>query len=330
MRCVRGSAISAIWASSTFIGGTRRRSNLVSGVTIEEPVPVTETDTNSTEGSASAAESPETSLMPKVSPLPVYVEPAKPVAPADKAAALDAIRQELVGCVRCELSKARHTIVFADGDANAQLMFVGEGPGADEDAQGLPFVGRAGQLLNNMIGAMGLKREQVYIANIVKCRPPQNRKPEPEEAHTCTPFLERQIDVVRPRVLVALGATAATYLLGMQEPAERACEDASMTSRGARLIVTYHPAYLLRDPRQKKEAWKDLQMAMAALGIKAPRAAARLTVTRAAHRPCGSSLPSGRRQAAWQAERWSLLRRGSPSAPRRCPCPSSPSPGARS
>jgi uracil-DNA glycosylase family 4 len=108
--------------------------------------------------------------------------------------------------------------VFADGSPNARLLFVGEGPGADEDAQGLPFVGRAGQLLNNMISAMGLKREDVYIANVVKCRPPQNRTPEPEEANTCSPFLFRQIDVVRPEVLVALGATAATYLLGQRQP----------------------------------------------------------------------------------------------------------------
>ena len=193
-----------------------------------------------------------------------------PVLPAaQRPAALAAIRDLIGDCQRCRLAQGRNKIVFADGDANAQLMFVGEGPGADEDAQGLPFVGRAGQLLNNMIGAMGLKREQVYIANIVKCRPPQNRKPEPDEAHTCMPFLERQIEVVRPRVLVALGATAATYLLGMRGSI------ASMRGRihdyrGIQTVVTYHPAFLLRDPAQKKEAWKDLQMAMAALGIKAP------------------------------------------------------------
>jgi uracil-DNA glycosylase family 4 len=193
-----------------------------------------------------------------------------PILPAEqRPAALAAIRDLIGDCQRCRLAEGRNQIVFADGDANAQLMFVGEGPGADEDAQGLPFVGRAGQLLNNMIGAMGLKREQVYIANIVKCRPPQNRKPEPDEAQTCMPFLERQIDVVRPRVLVALGATAATYLLGMRGSI------ASMRGRihdyrGIQTVVTYHPAYLLRDPAQKKEAWKDLQMAMAALGIKAP------------------------------------------------------------
>ena len=128
------------------------------------------------------------------------------------------IRDEIGDCTRCALHKGRNKIVFADGSPTARLMFVGEGPGADEDAQGLPFVGSAGQLLNNMIAAMGLKREEVYIANVVKCRPPGNRTPEPDEANTCSPFLFRQIDVVRPQVLVALGATAATYLLGPRQP----------------------------------------------------------------------------------------------------------------
>ena len=193
-----------------------------------------------------------------------------PVLPAAKrSAALSAVSDLIGDCQRCRLSQGRNKIVFADGDANAQLMFVGEGPGADEDAQGLPFVGRAGQLLNNMIGAMGLKREQVYIANIVKCRPPQNRKPEPDEAHSCMPFLERQIEIVRPRVLVGLGATAATYLLGMRGSIG-SMRGRIHDYRGIQTVVTYHPAFLLRDPAQKKEAWKDLQMAMSALGLKAP------------------------------------------------------------
>ena len=148
-------------------------------------------------------------------------------------------------------------------------MFVGEGPGADEDAQGLPFVGKAGQLLNNMIAAMGLKRTEVYIANVVKCRPPGNRTPEPVEANTCSPFLFRQIDVIRPQVLVALGATAATYLLGQRQPLA-GLRGRVHAFRGMQLIVTYHPAFLLRDPRQKKEAWADLQIAMRELGLKAP------------------------------------------------------------
>jgi len=133
----------------------------------------------------------------------------------------------------------------------------------------LPFVGKAGQLLNNMITAMGLSREQVYIANIVKCRPPSNRVPEFVEATTCSPFLMRQMDIVRPKVVVALGATAATYLLGVKQSLS-SLRGKWHTCRGAKLVVTYHPAFLLRDPRQKGEAWKDLQMAMAELGLKAP------------------------------------------------------------
>jgi uracil-DNA glycosylase family 4 len=191
------------------------------------------------------------------------------VAPADRAAALKVIQEDIGDCTRCALHTGRHTIVFGQGDPNARLMFVGEGPGADEDAQGLPFVGRAGQLLNNMISAMGLKREQVYIANVVKCRPPNNRTPEPEEANTCLPFLLRQIDVIRPQVLVALGATAATYLLGQRQPLA-GLRGRIHAVRGTSLIVTYHPAYLLRDPRQKKEAWADLQIAMRELGLRAP------------------------------------------------------------
>jgi len=187
----------------------------------------------------------------------------------DRAAALRLIREDIGDCTRCALHKGRNKLVFGDGDPEARLMFVGEGPGADEDAQGLPFVGRAGQLLNNMIGAMGLKREQVYIANVVKCRPPQNRTPEPEEANTCSPFLFRQIDVIRPEVIVALGATAATYLLGQRQPLA-GLRGRVHSWRGSKLIVTYHPAFLLRDPRQKKEAWADLQIAMRELGLKLP------------------------------------------------------------
>ena len=187
----------------------------------------------------------------------------------DRAFALQLIREEIGDCTRCALHVGRNKIVFGDGSPSARLMFVGEGPGADEDAQGLPFVGKAGQLLNNMIVAMGLTREEVYIANVVKCRPPGNRTPEPDEANTCSPFLFRQIDVVRPQVLIALGATAATYLLGQRQPLA-GLRGRVHAFRGMKLIVTYHPAYLLRDPRQKKEAWADLQIAMRELGLKAP------------------------------------------------------------
>jgi len=210
-----------------------------------------------------AAPMPKPVSFDALAPLPLQI-----IAPAERAAALEAVRAEIGDCTRCPLAYAgRHKIVFADGDANARLMFVGEGPGADEDATGLPFVGKAGQLLNNMINAMGLKREEVYIANIVKCRPPGNRAPEPVEANTCTQFLVKQIDIVRPQVIVALGATAATYLLGVRQSLG-SLRGRWHSSRGAKVAVTYHPAFLLRDPRQKGEAWKDLQMVMAELGLK--------------------------------------------------------------
>ncbi len=217
----------------------------------------------------SATESQENDPIPPRKPIATPPPPSAVVAPANREAALQLIREDIGDCTRCALHKGRNKIVFADGDSHARLMFVGEGPGADEDAQGLPFVGRAGQLLNNMITAMGLKREEVYIANIVKCRPPGNRTPEPEEANTCSQFLFRQIDVVKPDVIVALGATAATYLLGQRQPLA-GLRGRVHSWRGARLIVTYHPAFLLRDPRQKKEAWADLQIAMKELGLKPP------------------------------------------------------------
>ncbi len=193
------------------------------------------------------------------------------VAPEKRAAALQAIREEIGDCTRCPLAfEGRNMIVFGNGDPNAELLFVGEGPGADEDVQGLPFVGRGGQLLNNMITAMGLSREQVYVANIVKCRPPKNRVPEPIEATTCTPFLFQQIGVVRPKLIVALGATAATYMLGTKA-ALSVLRGKTHDCMGTKLIVTYHPAYLLRDPRQKAEAWKDLQFAMKFLHLSPPK-----------------------------------------------------------
>ena len=187
----------------------------------------------------------------------------------DKPAALKAIRADIGDCTRCRLHKGRTNLVFGVGDPNADLMFVGEGPGADEDAQGEPFVGRAGQLLNNMISAMGLKREEVYIANVVKCRPPGNRTPEKDECDICSPFLLRQIEVIKPKVIVALGAVAAKNLLAVNDSMAN-LRGRWYDFRGARLAVTYHPAYLLRDPRQKKEAWKDLQMVMKYLGLTPP------------------------------------------------------------
>lgn len=189
---------------------------------------------------------------------------------SDHAQALRMIREDLGDCTRCRLhQQGRKQIVFGVGDPNAELMFIGEAPGADEDMQGEPFVGRAGQLLTNMIKAMGLRREDVYIANIIKCRPPGNRTPEHDECETCSPFLMRQIAVIKPKVIVALGAVAAKTLLAINAPMSE-FRGHWYDFRGTKLAVTYHPAFLLRDPRQKKETWKDLQMVMHELGLPVP------------------------------------------------------------
>ncbi len=207
------------------------------------------------------------------SPMPMAPQPSSSSSSLpmiqDKVAALTAIREHIGDCTRCRLHSGRTKLVFGVGNPNAHIMFVGEGPGADEDAQGEPFVGRAGQLLNNMIVAMGIRREDVYIANVVKCRPPGNRAPEKDEADTCSPFLMQQIDVVKPKVIVALGATAAKNLLVLNDSMLN-MRGRWYDFRGTKLVVTYHPAYLLRDPRQKKETWKDLQMVMKFLGLTAP------------------------------------------------------------
>jgi uracil-DNA glycosylase family 4 len=188
----------------------------------------------------------------------------------DPVPALRLIREDLGDCTRCRLSKqGRKQIVFGGGNPKAELMFIGEAPGADEDQQGEPFVGRAGQLLNNMIKAMGLRREDVYIANIIKCRPPGNRTPERDECETCSPFLMRQIAAIKPKAIIALGAVAAKTLLAINAPMSE-FRGRWFDFRGTKLAVTYHPAFLLRDPRQKKETWKDLQMVMKELGMAIP------------------------------------------------------------
>jgi len=182
---------------------------------------------------------------------------------------LEDIWRDIGDCTRCGLCEGRTQVVNTHGNHKARLMFVGEAPGVDEDAQGKPFVGRAGQLLNNMIKAMGLCREDVYIANIIKCRPPGNRTPERDECETCSPFLMRQIAVIKPKVIVALGAVAAKTLLAINAPMAE-LRGHWYDFRATKLAVTYHPAFLLRDPRQKKEAWKDLQMVMKELGLEIP------------------------------------------------------------
>jgi DNA polymerase len=213
--------------------------------------------------------------LPKKKEIAVTPENALNLLPIlSKPEGLKAIREDIGDCTRCVLHKqGRKQIVFGVGNPEAELMFVGEGPGADEDEQGIPFVGRAGQLLTNMItNGMGLKRDDVYIANVVKCRPPGNRTPEREECATCSPFLMRQIEVVGPKVIVALGAVAAKTLLAINAPMSE-LRGRWYDFRGTRLAVTYHPAFLLRDPRQKKETWKDLQMVMKELGLKPPASA---------------------------------------------------------
>ena len=207
----------------------------------------------------------------KLAPLPLPV-PTGPslfeAAEKVKDDTLLKIREDLGECTRCKLHKHRHTIVFGDGNPKAELVFVGEGPGADEDAQGLPFVGRAGRLLTQMIEAMGLQRKDVYICNVVKCRPPENRTPEDDEISTCSPFLLRQLEVISPKVIVCLGAVAAKTLLQTNRGISH-FRGQWLDYRNSKLMATYHPAYLLRNPNAKPEVWKDLQKVMAVLGLRA-------------------------------------------------------------
>jgi len=171
-----------------------------------------------------------------------------------------ALRQEVSVCTRCELSRGRTQTVFGVGNTQAELLVIGEAPGADEDAQGEPFVGRAGQLLNSMLRAMGHPRETVYIANVLKCRPPGNRDPKPEETSSCRPFLRRQLELLQPRLIVAVGRIAAQNLLETDTPVGRLRGHVHrFGEQGTPLIVTYHPAYLLRSPGEKRKAWIDLK-----------------------------------------------------------------------
>lgn len=196
-----------------------------------------------------------------------------PAAEAPRVWTLQAIREEIGDCTRCKLHMlGRRQIVFGVGNPQAELMFVGEGPGADEDIQGIPFVGRAGQLLTKMIEAMGFRRDEVYIANVVKCRPPENRNPEPDEIASCEPFLLRQIESIGPKVIVALGSFAAKTLLKTQDPISR-LRGRVYDYHGASLVPTFHPSFLLRSPNQKKYAWDDLKRALAVMGRQPPPAA---------------------------------------------------------
>jgi uracil-DNA glycosylase family 4 len=206
-----------------------------------------------------------------VAPAPVApkARPAAPLVEDDAAGPVGApglklVREELGDCQRCRLAGGRKQIVFGVGNPNADLVFVGEAPGADEDRQGEPFVGAAGQLLTKMIEAMGFRRQDVYICNVIKCRPPSNRNPEPDEVAACEPFLKKQLAALRPRMIVTLGKFAAHCLLRVDTPITR-LRGNFRSYEGIQLMPTYHPAFLLRDPSRKREAWNDLQQVMVAL-----------------------------------------------------------------
>jgi len=210
----------------------------------------------------------------RVARAPEAVLPVLPslfnAAPRVEGDTLPRIREDIGDCKRCRLCEARNKIVFGDGNANAELVFIGEGPGHDENVQGLPFVGRAGKLLTQMIEAMGMRRDEVYICNIVKCRPPGNRQPERDEVATCSPFLDRQLAAIRPKVVVCLGSVAAQTLLGTNKSISQ-FRGQWFDFRGSKLLATYHPAFLLRTPSAKSEVWKDLKKVMAELGLKPPK-----------------------------------------------------------
>lgn len=215
--------------------------------------------------------------IPEVSSAPSRVEaapPAKagasqPAAPIAGGRSLEVLAEEAMSCTRCELHTGRTRSVFSRGSAEASLVFVGEGPGYNEDQEGLPFVGKAGKLLDKMIVAMGFPIEEVYICNVVKCRPPENRTPKPEEAAACLPFLEGQLQQVRPEMIVALGRHAAENL-GLAEPGRRWRGEWGRYA-GVRVMPTYHPAYLLRSPEQKRVVWDDLKAVVEAMGRELPR-----------------------------------------------------------
>jgi uracil-DNA glycosylase len=220
--------------------------------------------------SAPAAPAPTPTPIPTPTPTPIADDVAVALRaliadPRPAADRLKILEAEIVGdCRRCKLHRGRTKLVFGSGSATARVAFVGEGPGADEDRQGQPFVGRAGQLLTKMIEAMGLARDDVYICNVVKCRPPNNRDPEPDEVEACERFLRAQLAIVKPTVVVALGRYAAQTLLKTQRPITR-LRGTWQTYEGVAVMPTYHPSYLLREPDKKREAWSDLQLVMAKL-----------------------------------------------------------------
>lgn len=214
--------------------------------------------------------------VPTVSAKATVAAKSEPVDPATRGTRLPILATEVKACTKCGLAATRTNTVFARGNPDAALCFVGEAPGADEDAEGLPFVGRAGQLLDKMIGAMGLDADKdVYVCNIVKCRPPENRKPTPEEMETCLPYLHEQLALVRPKVIVTLGNTAAAGLLGTKLGITKLRGQWKLYKGATLVMPTYHPSYLLRPSAQqaeaKRQAWDDLQLVMKELGLEAKK-----------------------------------------------------------
>jgi uracil-DNA glycosylase family 4 len=201
--------------------------------------------------------------------VPRSVKPAVVKPAAGGASTLEELKVPVLKCVKCPLAKTRTNVVFGEGNPRAKLMFIGEAPGADEDEQARPFVGRAGQLLTKIIEAMGLKREDVYIANILKCRPPENRNPLPEEIESCSPYLLEQVRIIGPRVICALGKFSSQTLLNTETPISK-LRGNFHDYHGTKLMPTYHPAYLLRNPSEKKTVWEDMKMIAKELGIKIP------------------------------------------------------------
>ena len=211
------------------------------------------------------ADSQDAATVPDAAPAWVTETPA--AAPAPMVEGLAAIREDIGDCTRCKLhGQGRKQIVYGVGNPEARLMFVGEAPGADEDVQGEPCVGRAGQLLTKIIQSIGLERSDVYIANVIKCRPPSNRNPEPDEVSSCQPFLFRQIDSIRPEIIVALGTFAAQALLNTVSPISKLRGQVHEFRAGAKLIPTFHPAFLLRSPDRKRDVWEDMKKVRALLG----------------------------------------------------------------
>jgi len=233
-----------------------------------DPAPAAQPDLPSGADAARDAARPDEPPITIIDSPDLFAEPAGERAEAraaSQAEALKLIRADLGECTRCKLhGQGRRQIVFGVGNPRADLMFIGEAPGRDEDIQGEPFVGRAGQLLTKMIESIDLRREDVYIANVIKCRPPENRNPEPDEVASCEPFLLRQLDAIRPKVVVALGAVAVKALLKTDAPISR-LRGRVLYFRGSKLVPTFHPAFLLRSPDKKREAWEDLKKVRALL-----------------------------------------------------------------